>query len=126
MTEEKKGLIGKALKIESEDENYLITLRIDSAQALRMPPSSLEDKVFIAASLFRENFNSSPSEEQIANAKFYLVMEVPKEYFSREVRIVCEESYGVNFEYSEGKSADHELRKLVPNVVVKGGNHESG
>lgn len=123
MSEEKEGLISKAVKVEASEGKFLVTMSPEKCEILKIPGSEAADdyKIVIAGSIFKHLFASGYDPSTILPSDIYLQFEVPANKLAKEVRLVVETGRGIDFSLSaEEVSKDDEVTKYIPKVVVKG------
>jgi hypothetical protein len=121
MSDKFSGVISPAIKIEADGQGYVATFRIDSLEFLKDESKDDEYKFVIVASLFKhtlEDFDPNSISKDLT----YLCAELPKESFSKEIRLTCDNNMGAYFEYNSEKVDENDLTRYVPKVLIRGQN----
>jgi hypothetical protein len=127
MTDQKKdtsgfGVISPAMAIERDEGNMLMTLRVDSVNAIGDLDTD-EFKMAIVSSMFKKvlhpDFRPALISELQDRIKFYVIMEIPEGLIEDTVLAgLCDRPNGVLFQYNTKKTEG--LSQFVPQFKIKG------
>lgn len=122
MSEEREGLVSKAVKVEASEEKFLVSMSPEKCEVLNIPGAEgLDDyKIVMAASVFKYIFGPHFNPSEINPSDIYIQIEVPSNKFSKEVRLILESGRGIDFNLSTQEvPKSEEVTKYIPKVVVK-------
>jgi hypothetical protein len=119
-----KGVICPAISVATDEDKYLITMNVDQVEYAKPLSGRDESKLHIVASLFnhvlsRLDLSDIPTED------IHICLALPKEAFTEEVRVTCDNDLGLFFEVSDDQlSAEDEVTKFAPRLKLGGNNAE--
>jgi len=115
------GVISPAMHVEADENNMLITLRVDSVNCIGDLETD-EFKMALVTSLFKKvlhpDFRPQLISELRDRIKFYTVMEIPEGLLEDTVLAgLCDSPDGITFKYSTEETSG--MAKYATQVKVK-------
>lgn len=108
------GFISKAVKVEADSDNLLVT---PDPKMIQIVEDGDFYNLVIVAPVFKHYFEKNLAKENISTENVFAQIELPESFFTEEVRLVCKTGRAVEFKLLNEKA--NLVTQHVPLVVVK-------